>query len=41
MGGDVTVRFLQNLQHEILIGGHRLVADEPKALSSGISIVQV
>src|SRR3990170_6959548 len=30
MGGDVTVRFLQNLQHEILIGGHRLVADEPK-----------
>ena len=30
MGGDVTVRFLQNLQHEVLIGGHRLVADEPK-----------
>ena len=30
MGGDVIVRFLQNLQHEILIGAHRLVADEPK-----------
>ena len=30
MGGDVTVRFLQNLQHEILIGEHRLVADEPR-----------
>jgi uncharacterized OsmC-like protein len=30
MRGDVTVRSLRNLQHEALIRGHRLVADEPK-----------
>jgi uncharacterized OsmC-like protein len=30
MRGDVTVRFLRNLQHEALIRGHRLVVDEPK-----------
>ncbi|MFQ5989322.1 MAG: OsmC family protein [Candidatus Methylomirabilales bacterium] len=32
MGHDVTVRFLRNLQHEVLMEGHRLVADEPKTL---------
>jgi putative redox protein len=32
MRRDVTVRFLTNLQHEVLIGGHRLIADEPTAL---------
>ncbi|MEE9521773.1 MAG: hypothetical protein V3W05_03105 [candidate division NC10 bacterium] len=30
MRGDVTVRFLRNLQHEALIREHRLVVDEPK-----------
>jgi putative redox protein len=30
MGGDVIVRSLKNFQHEIIIGGHKLVADEPK-----------
>jgi uncharacterized OsmC-like protein len=29
MRPDVTVRFLKNLQHEILIGKHRVIADEP------------
>ncbi|MCH7896924.1 MAG: hypothetical protein IH782_08575 [candidate division NC10 bacterium] len=32
MRGDVTVRFLRNLQHEVLIGRHRLVVDEPRAV---------
>ncbi len=32
MQRDVIVRFLRNLQHEILIGDHRTVADEPKKL---------
>ncbi len=30
MRGDVTVRSLSNLQHEAIIKGYRLVADEPK-----------
>lgn len=29
MRGDVTVRHVQNLQHEILIGAHRVLVDEP------------
>ncbi len=32
MRHNVTVRYVRNLQHEVLIGGHRLVADEPKTL---------
>jgi len=32
MRGDVTVRFLRNLQHEALIREHRLVVDEPKEI---------
>lgn len=32
MRGDVTVRSLENLQHEAIIKGHRLVVDEPKEL---------
>ena len=32
MRRDVTVRYMRNLQHEVLIGRHRLVADEPKTL---------
>ncbi|HEY4719867.1 MAG: hypothetical protein U1B94_07525 [candidate division NC10 bacterium] len=29
MPGDVVVRSLNKFQHEILIGKHRVVADEP------------
>lgn len=32
MRRDVTVRFQKNFQHEILIGKHKLIADEPTAL---------
>jgi putative redox protein len=32
MGGDVIIRSLTNFQHEIIIGQHRIVADEPPAL---------
>ncbi|MFQ5846112.1 MAG: hypothetical protein ACE5IQ_00385 [Candidatus Methylomirabilales bacterium] len=32
MRGDVIVRSLRNLQHEALIGEHRVVADEPTTL---------
>ncbi len=32
MRGDVVVRSLENLQHEALIRGHRVVIDEPKEL---------
>ena len=32
MRHDVSVRFLKNLQHEILIGKHKIIADEPAAL---------
>ena len=32
MGGDVIVRSLKNFQHEIIIGQHRIVADEPQAV---------
>lgn len=32
MRRDVTVRSLKNLQHEVLIGKHKVIADEPSEL---------